>query len=46
MGEEDVRMIWKKYFESLCNVDKERGLEQICVALLVLENVIILRKKK
>ena len=35
-GEDQIRMIWKRYFEDLCNMDiQEERLQLTCVALMV-----------
>ena len=40
----DVRQTWKKYFEYLCDVDKEERMIVACLALMVPVGVIILGK--
>ena len=35
-GEDQIRMIWKRHFEDLCNMDtQEERLQLTCVALMV-----------
>ena len=33
-GEDEVRKIWKEYFEDLYNIDTQERLEFTCVALI------------
>ena len=46
VGKDEVRKIWNDYFEDLYNMDTENGLESPCVALLMLEEVIILKESQ
>ena len=33
-GEDEVRKIWKEYFEDLYNIDTQNRLQSTCVALM------------